>query len=228
MPHQLTFDLPTREALGRDAFFVAPSNRLAVATLENVAMWPSGKLALIGPKGSGKTHLAHVWAIEQNAVIVPASALTTVNVPAIAAQRHVVVEDADTLPTLPDAAAAQEALFHLHNLTLAEGGRLLITATHAPNHWALTLPDLASRMEGTAVARIEEPDDALLSAMLIKHFEDHQIAVSHTLIPYLVKRIERSAAAVRDIVDALDAASLRSRKPVSQKLAAQVLDKSGN
>ncbi|WP_417257793.1 chromosomal replication initiator DnaA [Celeribacter sp.] len=227
MSQQLTFDLPTREALGRDAFFVAPSNRLAVATLENAAMWPSGKLALIGPKGSGKTHLAHVWANDNNAAIIAATQLATLDVPAIAARRNVVVEDADTLPALPDAPAAQEALFHLHNLTLAEGGRLLITATQAPNHWALTLPDLASRMEGTAVARIEEPDDALLSAMLVKHFEDHQIAIPHTLVPYLIKRIERSAAAVRDIVDALDAASLRARKPVSQKLAAQVLDKSG-
>ena len=224
MARQLTFDLPTREALGRDAFFVAPSNRLALATLDNVDLWPNGKLALTGPKGAGKTHLAHVWATDRQAVIIAASQLATINVPAIAAQRHVVIEDADTLPEMVDGDAAQEAMFHLHNLTLAEGGRLLVTATRAPNYWGLTLPDLASRMQGTTVARIDEPDDALLAAMLVKHFDDHQIVVPHTLIPYLVKRIERSAAAVRDIVNALDTASLSERKPVSQKLAARVLD----
>lgn len=225
MANQLAFQLPGREALARDSFFVSPSNRLAVATLDNAQGWPSGKLLLIGPKGAGKTHLAHVWAAERDAQIISVEALAKADIPTLATGQYVVVEDADRLATLPDQRGAEEALFHLHNLTLAEGGRLLITATAAPRHWNLTLPDLASRMEGTTVARINEPDDALLSAMLVKQFDDRQIAIPAALVPYLVKRITRSAEAVREVVAALDTAALEARKPVSQKLAAQVLDR---
>lgn len=224
MSQQLAFDLPAREALDRDAFFVAASNALAVATLDNVAGWPSGKLALVGPTGSGKTHLAHVWARDHAATIVAAKSLASADIPALARASYVVVEDADKMDEAADLHAAEVALFHLHNLTLAEGGRLLITASKAPNHWSLTLPDLASRMQGTAVAKIEEPDDALLSVLLVKQFEDRQIAVPHSLVPYLIKRIERSAEAVRAVVEALDKAALAEGVKVSQKLAARVLD----
>ena len=222
MPEQLILDLPARQALGRDAFFVAPSNTVALASLDAVDTWPSGKLALVGPSGSGKSHMAHVFASEHAAVIVPAKELSGADIPQLAARRFVVVEDADLLPELPDPRQAEEALFHLHNLTLAEGGRLLITARSAPNHWHLSLPDLASRMQGTTVARIEPPDDMLLTAMLVKQFEDRQIAVPAALIPWLVKRMERSAAAARDLVDRLDREAMRAGKPISRSLAARL------
>ncbi|WP_434288084.1 chromosomal replication initiator DnaA [Celeribacter sp. SCSIO 80788] len=225
MAEQLILDLPVRQALGRDAFFVSPSNAVAMATLDAVNNWPSGKLVLIGPEGAGKTHMAHVWASDHDAVIVPAETLTEADIPALAARRFVVIEDADRLPTLPDARRSEEALFHLHNLTLAEGGRLLLTAQSAPNHWTLSLPDLASRMQGTTVARIEAPDDKLLTAMLVKQFDDRQIAVPGTLILWLVKRMERSAEAARRMVETLDEAALRSGKPISRNLAAQFFPK---
>ncbi|SFI48026.1 DnaA ATPase domain-containing protein [Celeribacter neptunius] len=222
MAEQLILDLPVRQALGREAFFVSPSNAIALATLDAVDGWPSGKLVLVGPKGAGKTHMAHVWAAEHQAVIVAAAELETADIPALAARRFVVVEDADRLSELPDGKPAQDALFHLHNLTLAEGGRLLVTAQRAPNHWRLDLPDLASRMQGTTVAKIDPPDDMLLTAMLVKQFEDRQIAVPETLIPWLVKRMERSAAAARDIVERLDSEALRLGKPISRSLAGQI------
>lgn len=224
MPEQLIFDLPVREALGRDAFFVSPSNGVALATLDQCDMWPSGKLVLIGPRGSGKTHMAHVWAVDRAAVIVNAATLAQADIPALASQRHVAVEDADKIAQMPNPRAIEEALFHLHNLTLAEGGRLLVTAERAPNFWTLGLPDLASRMQGTSVAKIDPPDDALLAAMLLKQFDDRQIAISYPLIPYLVKRMERSTSSVRHLVEALDHAALRAGKPISRSLAGQVLD----
>lgn len=224
MAEQLTLDLPAREALGRDAFFVAPSNMLALATLDAADTWPSGKLVLIGPAGAGKTHMAQVWAKDRDAVVLAPSTLAEADIPALAARKCVVVEDVDRLSDLPNARASEEALFHLHNLTLAEGGRLLLTARTAPNRWTLTLPDLASRMQGTPVAQIEPPDDMLLTVLLVKQFEDRQLIVPEALITWLVKRMERSAAAVRDIVEALDREALRAGKPISRALAARILD----
>lgn len=224
MTEQLTFDLPVREALQREAFFVSPSNAIALATLDRADMWPNNKLVLTGPRGSGKTHMAHVWAVDCNAVIIGVDELADADIPMLASLKHVVVEDADCIATLKDPTATEAALFHLHNLTLAEGGHLLVTASTPPNQWTLSLPDLASRMQGTSVAKIDPPDDALLSAMLLKQFDDRQLAISYPLIPYLVKRMERSTDNVRSIVEILDAAALREGKTISRSFAAQVLD----
>lgn len=224
MAEQLTFDLPVREALDREAFFVSDSNRIALATLDTPALWPNAKLVLTGPNGAGKSHLTHVWATAHNAVIISANGLCDIDIPEVVRNGHIAVEDVDQLRETATPDAAEQALFHLHNLCLAEGGTMLMTACAAPNHWNLKLPDLVSRMTATSVVRIDEPDDALLSALLVKQFDDRQLVVSATLIPYLVARIERSAAAVRDVVDRIDHAALQARKPVSQKLAARVLD----
>jgi chromosomal replication initiation ATPase DnaA len=120
--------------------------------------------------------------------------------------------------------AAETALFHLHNLMAQAGGLLLITAAAPPRDWGLGLPDLASRMQGAALARLDPPDDALLSAVLAKLFADRQIAISPALIPYLVARMDRSMAAARDLVARLDAAALARGQAVTRALAATVLD----
>lgn len=225
MAVQLSLDLPTRQAMGRDAFFVVPSNQIALAAIDAPDTWPARKLVIVGPHGSGKTHLAHVWAAEAPAKIISAATLATQDIPALVSHKNIVVEDADTIGQTPNVAEVEAALFHLHNLLLAEGGHLLITASTPPNQWALGLPDLASRMSGTTVVRIEAPDDALLSALLVKQFDDRQIDISPKLVSYILKRCERSADAIRTLVAALDKAALDAGKPVSQKLAAQVLDK---
>ena len=119
MAVQLTFDLPSREALGREAFFVAPSNGVALATLDAAGSWPSGKLVLMGPSGSGKTHLAHVWAVEHSAIILPVAELTDADIPMLAAHRFVVVEDADRLAQLDDPRAAG---FRIHGVDQPDRG----------------------------------------------------------------------------------------------------------
>lgn len=220
MPRQLAFDLPVRPALGRGDFLVAPPNALALATVER-GDWPQGKLVLAGPEGAGKTHLAHVWAEQAGAAIVPADDLAAADIPALAARGAVAVEDADRIG---GDAAAEAALFHLHNLLLAEGGRLLLTARTPPQRWRLALPDLASRMQAAGLAAIAPPDDVLLSAVLVKLFADRQLAVPPALIPWLVRRMDRSFAGAQRLVAALDARALAEGRPVTRALAQAVLD----
>ena len=214
---QLAFDLPVRVALGREDYFVSPANALAVAALEGWRGWPLGKMVLVGPAGAGKTHLAHVWASETDAAILPGADLAQADIAAMAG-RAVVVEDAAR--HTPDTEAA---LFHLHNHLAQSGGALLLTADRPPRDWGLTLPDLASRVQAAAVTRLPGPDDALLAAVLVKQFTDRQLAVSPTLIPYLVQRMDRSFAAARDLVAALDARALALGRPVTRALAADLL-----
>lgn len=221
MTRQLTFDLTGAEALTRDDFFVAPSNALALQTVEGWQDWPGGKLLLVGPEGSGKTHLAHVWAAAAGAVILQAQALAGLDISALSGAR-VVVEDAEQI------GPAEAQLFHLHNLVTATGGALLLTADAPPRDWALTLPDLLSRLQAAPIARLEPPDEGLLSAVLIKLFADRQLAVAPNLIPYLVSRMPRSIGAARALVAALDTAALAEGRAVTRALAAGVLDSLGN
>lgn len=221
MARQLTFDLPVKAALEREDFFVSPANALAVATLEDWRGWPSAKLVLTGPHGAGKTHLAHVWAGDVGARIVRATDLPDADIVGLVSG-PVVIEDADRIA---GDRPAEEALFHLHNMMQEATQPLLLTAATAPARWHLTLADVQSRMQATAIARLEPPDDALLAAVLVKHFADRQLKVQPDLITFLVARMERSFAAAARLVAALDAEALSRRRAITQRLAAQVLDK---
>ncbi len=220
MSQQLGLDLPSVPALGREDFLLAPSNALAVSLIEAWPNWSAGKLVMSGPKGSGKTHLAHVWAAQAQARMVNARDVADADIPDLA-NGPVAVED---VPEIAGHHDAETALFHLHNLTLANGHTLLFTGTDPVAHWPLVLPDLKSRLQGAASAEMAPPDDTLLSAVMAKQFADRQIMPPPTLIPYLVSRIDRSFAAAREIVEQLDRASLAAKKPITRNLAAKVLD----
>lgn len=220
MIRQLAFDLPAREAFRREDFFVSPANATAFAAIDGWHGWPGGKMLLVGPKGSGKTHLARLWAAEAGAAVIAGADLAGADLPGLSAHGAVAVEDAEAVA---GHAGAEAAFFHLHNLVV-QVGHLLVTATTPPRDWGLALPDLASRLQAAPLTRLEAPDDALLSAVLIKLFADRQIAVPPTLIPYLVLRMERSIDAARALVAALDARALAEGRPITRQLAADVLD----
>lgn len=220
MAEQLTFDLPVRAAQGRGDFYVTHSNAAAMATVEGWQGWPNRKLVLSGPEGSGKTHLALVWAEMTGAQTLDATTLPDTDIAALAGA-SVVIEDADRIA---GQRPAEEALFHLHNLVLAEGGHLMVTARSAPSRWGLSLPDLRSRMEGTTLTRLDAPDDMLLSAVLVKFFDDRQIIVTHPLITYLARRMDRSLAQAATLVERLDRAALVDHSPITRAFAARILD----
>lgn len=223
MARQLTFDLPVKTAHAREDFFISPSNALAVKMLEDWPKWPRGKMVLVGAGGSGKTHLTRIWASETGASVTAAQDLLHADIPALA-EAPAAIEDIQSIATN---GAGQEALFHLHNLMQQLGSPLLLTAELAPNHWGLTLPDLQSRMSATSITILPAPDDAVLSAVLVKLFADRQIDVQPKLIIYLIKRMERSFEAAGQLVAALDKAALSHGRAVNMKIAAQVLDNWG-
>jgi chromosomal replication initiation ATPase DnaA len=203
-------------ALGPEDFFVSAANEQAFAMVTAPGSWPEGKLALIGPPGSGKSHLARVFAQDRGAMILQAEDLTATFAPPLA--RDFVVENVERLPV-----AAEETLFHLHN-NLRGRGMLLMTSDRPPSRWTIALPDLASRMQATAIARIDDPDDKLFEAVLLKLFQDRQITPSPDLPAYLAARVERSFAVAKELVVRLDALALAEGRKVNVRLAAKVLD----
>lgn len=220
MTRQLTFSLPSVPALGREDFFVSPANARAVAALDGWRDWPLRKFALSGDPGSGKTHMAHVFAAATGAPILSAADLADADIPALA-MAPVVIED---VPAICGDASAELALFHLHNLCHAEGGTMLLTGIGVPGSWPLRLPDLASRVHACGVARIDPPDDNLLAAVIAKMFADRQLNVEPEVIAYVALRMDRTFAAARDLVTRLDLLSLTEKRAITKPLAARVLD----
>jgi DnaA regulatory inactivator Hda len=210
---QLPLDLGHRTAMGRADFLIAPSNQDAVAWIDLWPEWPAPALVLYGPVASGKSHLAAVWCDQSGAAKIPASDVSEKNVQEIAARaQHIMIDDADRL--IGDV-SCENALFHLYNIFKEEKRSMLLTMQDAPIRRAFALPDLASRLRAAPCVAIREPDDALMSAILVKLFNDRQLRVSAEAINYIVPRVERSFEAVSLLVQKLDEAALSSKSDLT-------------
>jgi chromosomal replication initiation ATPase DnaA len=210
MPEQLVFDLPVRPAMGRGDFFVSGSNAGAVALVEGWHAWPHHKLVLIGPEGSGKTHLAHVWAGLAGASIVAATAIREADMPRLSGAPALAIED---VPAIAGDREAETRLFHLHNALVGRGAPLLLTGRCAPPRWSLGLPDLDSRVRQAGLAHLDPPDDMLLTALLMKLAHDRGLRLTPAMLGHAVPRMERSFAAARAFVARLDARALAEKRP---------------
>ncbi len=210
MGRQLRLELDRVLGPSRSDFVVSDCNAAAVRALDAWPDWHAGALALVGPPGSGKSHLAAVWAQEVGAV--PWSPIDPVDV----LGAPVLLEDAE-------GRAPGETLFHLINAA-AQGRTLLLTARTPPASWPSPLPDLRSRLNALQVAELEEPDDVVLTTVLAKFFRERNIRPPEDLIPYLVRRIERSVPKAREIVERLDEEASAEHRPVSRVLARRILE----
>lgn len=202
--------LPLMREAGAGTFVRSSSNAYAVDAL---AAWPdrAGQvMAVCGPAGCGKSHLAAIWAERVGAI--PLNG---------AEAAHADPLELEGRPVLLDIAqdAEDETLFHLINLAQHDGGALLMVSRPSPRRWQVAVPDLRSRLDAVRVVAMEAPDDAILSAILSARFAERSIAPGDGVIDYLVKRIDRSAAAAAAVVGRLDA----EHRPVTRSLARQVL-----
>jgi chromosomal replication initiation ATPase DnaA len=216
VPRQLALALPHAESFSREDFLVGTSNEAALSLVERWPDWPDRALALVGPEGSGKSHLAAIWADIAGARRISARALGEIHLPAALATGALVIEDAAETVDEP-------ALFHLLNLMRQHEAFVLMTVRTAPATWRVGLADLASRLRAIPTVELSSPHDALLRAVMVKLFADRQLAVDEALIAYLSTRIERSFAAARATVDDLDREALRQKRPVTRALASELL-----
>jgi chromosomal replication initiation ATPase DnaA len=215
-PRQLALALDHATSFAREDFLAGPSNAAALSLIDRWPDWPDRVMALVGPQGSGKTHLASIWAAAAGARVVSAKRLADCDLPAALVTGALVVED------LAPAALDERALFHLLNLAREEGAYLLITAQAAPAGFPVTTRDLDSRLRAVPVVTLGAPDDALLRALIIKLAADRQLSVDERLVNYLASRIERSFAAARAAVARVDEEALRQHRPATRALAAEL------
>jgi chromosomal replication initiation ATPase DnaA len=218
-PRQLAFVLPHEESLTRDNFLEGPANATALALIDAWPEWPSRTMLLVGPEGSGKSHLAAIWAEASGARSTTAHAHTLANVPPALATGALVVED------LRSQDFDERALFHLLNLAREDGASVLITARLPPSAFDIELRDLRSRLRALPAVSLLPPDDVLFRALIVKSCADRQLTVDDAVVGYLANRIERSYSAVRDTVGLLDREALRMGRPVTRAFAAEILRK---
>jgi chromosomal replication initiation ATPase DnaA len=216
MARQLRLELGRDSVPTFDTFVRGASNAEALARVKAWPAWRDGALALVGPEGAGKSHLARAWAAWADAAMLDGGA-PDVAAAAAAAGRPVLIEDVDRSP-------AGEAVFHLINLAARGGGAILLTAQARPGAWPCALPDLRSRLNALPVVEIEPPDDAVLEGVLRRFFRDRNIRPPETVYPYLLTRMGRSIPDAAEIVRRLDEAGDAGFRPVTRLLARQILE----
>jgi chromosomal replication initiation ATPase DnaA len=217
---QLPLELGHRASYGGEDFLVAPCNEAAVAWLDRWPDWPGPGLAIHGPAGCGKTHIAHVFQAGAAARLLRPGDLEQASPAAlIEGYRACVLDEAPPVPERP--------LLHLFNALAEKGGHLLIVSRLPPARWGLGLPDLASRLSALPAVRIDPPDDSLVEALLVKLFADRQIIVAPGVVAFLTARLERSFDALLRAVDRLDRESLARHRRVSLPLAREIVEREG-
>lgn len=220
MQEQLFLDLAHRESLGRESFLVAPCNEAAVALVDAWPTWPSLAVALCGPKGCGKSHLADVWRAHSKAHLLDHASLTAVDLDLIVgAAPALLLEDLNTV----SGAAAERGLYHLLNLILETETPLMVTADRPLTLLDIALKDARSRLQAVTQMQIQEPDEVLLAGVFTKRFADRQISVAPEVIQFLSLRIERQFEAVHEAVEQLDRAALSAKRKLTIPFVTSVL-----
>lgn len=208
MQEQLAFSLIYRPAFGRSDFLVAPCNEEAVSWVDKYPDWPMPILIICGESGCGKSHLASIFSGNH----INASELTMERALSETAEK-IVVEDVDLLKD-------EEALFHLYNRVVAQQGALLLTARNIPQ---FQLKDLQSRLNAAPKVYISMPDDALISAVLMKAFDDRQLIVEPKVIEYVIMRLPRSFDTIQKVIDIADKLSLSQQRKITIPLMREAL-----
>jgi chromosomal replication initiation ATPase DnaA len=212
---QLILDLAQRPALGAEDFLISRSNQAAADIVDRWPHWPHASVVVVAPPGAGKTHLANVWRLRSGAARLEAAALGEREV--AGAEGALLVED------LHAGIGDERALFHLLNLVREHKGSMLLTSRALPGELDVRLPDLRSRLRALPVVAIEPPDEALLKAVLVKHFADRQLAVEPHVVNYIALHMEQSMEAAAAIVAEVDRAAMASHRKVTRALVAEIM-----
>jgi len=218
---QFTLDFPHRPSFSGDDFLVAPANQAAIDWIDKWPEWPHHALAVSGPRGSGKTHLSHVFMSRSNAVPVELNPTDPIDIRSVIRDHSaLVIDNANSVA----GTAAEEHLFHLLNVIREENRTALLLSDTPPARWSVNLPDLQSRLNAIPHVAITAPDDALIAALVVKLFHDRQLRVDSAIVDYLLTRTDRSFEAIRVIVARIDEAALREHRNITIPLIRQVLD----
>ncbi|WP_375606625.1 MULTISPECIES: DnaA regulatory inactivator HdaA [unclassified Bartonella] len=220
---QLSLNFPYDPIFQFEDLVVTESNRMAFQLIDHWPNWSLPIAVLVGKEGSGKTHFSNIWLQKADAFRIQYNELDQA-VTMASLGRSFLIEDIDT------GEINETELFHLINSIKqtnldARQATLLMTARTLPSAWNLTLNDLKSRLNSVMFVEINQPDDALLTAVAFKLFSDRQLIVHPDTVYYLVSRCERSLFSLKRVIDSVDQLALQRKRKITRSVIAEVLNR---
>ena len=214
--NQLLLDFDHNIEFNEHDYYVSRSNYLAFNLIQNWPKWERKILNISGDTFSGKTHLAKIFQYKSNALYLGHSDINEDVFKKIKLNESIVIDDFEKIKN-------ENLLYSLFNLIYQDNKYLLILSNGTISKINYNLDDLNSRAKNCIFAQIENPDDDLIFAIIVKSFSDRQIKLEKKLLEFIIKRIERSYGKIYEFIYKVDELSLKKRKPINLKTIREIL-----
>ena len=214
--NQLLLDFDYEQNFRDDDFYVGKSNHYAFELINKWPKWEKNFLNISGEKFSGKTHIANIFLKRFNGIKIKTSELNDENLKTIKPHQNIVLEDLSL-------EINEKLIYTLFNIIDQDNKFLIITSTKPIVEMDFQLEDLRSRTKNCLLAKIENPDDELMFALILKNLSDRQITLDKKLIDFIIKRIERSYGKIFEFIYKIDKISLKKKKSIDFKIINEAL-----
>ena len=216
--NQLLLDFDYEQNFRDDDFYVGKSNFYPFELINNWPKWEKNFLNISGDKFSGKTHLTNIFLKKFNGIRFESNFLNDENLRAIKPYQNVVLENLNL-------DVNEKLIYTLFNIIDQDNKFLIITSLEPIAEINFKLEDLKSRTKDCLLAKIEDPDDELMFALILKNLSDRQITLDKKLIDYIIKRVERSYGKIFEFIYKIDKISLKKKKSIDFKIINEALEK---
>jgi len=213
---QKLLDFGISESFDENDYYVSKSNYFAKNILETWPQWEKKIVNLTGEKHSGKTHLSTIFKIKSNALYLHSKNIDNSTLKKIKLSNSIIIEDLDDT-------FDEKLLYSIFNLVEQDNKYLLISSNKPIDTLSFALPDLVSRLKNCIIANIEQPDDDLVYAIILKNFSDRQIKLDNKIVDYIIKRIARSYSKMHEFIYKIDELSLKKRKSINFKIIKEIV-----
>ena len=216
--NQLLLDFDYKQNFRDDDFYVGKSNFYTFELINKWPKWEKNFLNICGEKYSGKTHLVNIFLKKFNGVSIKSSLLNDENLKKIKPFQNIILEDLNLNVN-------EKIIYTLFNIIDQDNKFLVITSIKPITEINFQLEDLRSRTKNCLLAKIENPDDELMFALILKNLSDRQIKLDKKLIDFIIKRIDRSYGKIFDFIYKIDEISLKKKKSIDFKIINEALEK---
>ena len=215
--NQLLLDFDYEQNFKEDDFYVGKSNFYAFELINKWPKWEKNFLNISGKRFSGKTHLANMFLRKFNGIRIDSKILNNEKLKTIKSHQNIVLEDLSL-------DIDENIIYTLFNLIDQDNKFLVITSSNPITEIDFKLKDLRSRTKNCLIAKIENPDDELMFALILKNLSDRQITLDKKLIDFIIKRVERSYGKIFEFIYKIDMISLKKKKSIDFKIINEALE----
>ena len=214
--NQLLLDFDYKQNFRDDDFYVGKSNYHTFELINKWPKWEKNFLNIIGEKHSGKTHLVNIFLKKFNGIKIESSLLNDENLKTIKPHQNIVLENLDL-------GVNENLIYTLFNIIDQDNKFLIITSSKPVTEINFQLIDLCSRTKNCLLTKIENPDDELMFALILKNLSDRQITLDKKLINFIIKKVERSYGKIHEFIYKIDKISLKKKESIDFKIINEAL-----